>query len=309
MLLAVESLSHRYKDRLALDGFDLHLNRREILGLAGPNGSGKSTLLRILSTIVKPQSGRVEICGYDARKHPGAIRERIAVVFQSSTLDKLLTVEENLAAAGSFYGLTGRALQSRITESLRLFQLSERAQDRAATLSGGLQRRVELARAFLHQPQLLLLDEPSSGLDPSSRDDLWRALEQVRSASNTAVILSTHLYDEAEKCDTLCFLSAGRRLAEGSPRELRARVPAQVIRVRPKDIGQALASLGDRQVSSHEGCLYLEIENAAAHLPALAAELAGNFEELALVQPTLADLYRKLNASQRSPMWAASTHS
>jgi ABC-2 type transport system ATP-binding protein len=294
MLLAVESLSHRYQERMALDNISLHLNRREILGLVGPNGSGKSTLLRILSTIVKPQAGKVEICGYDAAKHPAAVRERIGVVFQSSTLDKLLTIDENLRASGAFYGLQGRKLIERVREVLELFGIGDRAGDRAGTLSGGLQRRAELARAFLHRPQVLLLDEPSTGLDPSAREDFWRALEGLRAEASTAIILSTHLFDEADKCDTLCFLAEGRRVAEGSPAEFRRSLARQVLRIRPKDAAAAREALGTHAYTQVEGEFFLEMENAAAEMPRFLELLAGNLEEIAVVEPGLGDVYRKL---------------
>jgi ABC-2 type transport system ATP-binding protein len=305
MLLAVESLSHRYQERLALDNFHLHLNRREILGLVGPNGSGKSTLLRILSTIVKPQSGKVEICGYDAARHPAAVRERIGVVFQSGTLDKLLTVEENLRASGAFYGLQGRKLIQRLSAVLDQFHIADRARDRAGSLSGGLQRRAELARAFLHQPQILLLDEPSTGLDPSARDEFWSTLEALRSEASTAIVLSTHLFDEAEKCDTLCFMAEGRRLAEGSPKEFRASLSRQVLRIRPKDLSVAREALAGRPFRESEGVFFLELEDAAAQLPGYFDLFQGNLEELSVLEPTLADVYRKLTLPQAQPMVAA----
>lgn len=305
MLLAVESLTHRYKERIALDNFHLHLNRREVLGLVGPNGSGKSTLLRILSTIVKPQSGKVEICGYDAAKHPAAVRERIGVVFQSSTLDKLLTLEENLRASGSFYGLQGRKLIQRVGEVMELFRITSRAQDRAGTLSGGLHRRAELARAFLHQPQVLLLDEPSTGLDPTAREDFWRALEGLRAESSTAIILSTHLFDEAEKCDTLCFLAEGRRLAEGSPAEFRASLTRQVLRIRPKDVAAAREVLQPYPHAEAQGVFFLELDNASSQVAKFFELLSGNLEEIAVVEPSLADVYRKLTLPQVQPMVAA----
>jgi ABC-2 type transport system ATP-binding protein len=298
MLLAVESLTHRYRERIALDNFHLHLNRREILGLVGPNGSGKSTLLRILSTIVKPQAGKVEICGYDIAKHPAAVRERIGVVFQSSTLDKLLTIEENLRASGAFYGLHGRKLIQRVQEVLHLFGIANRASDRAGSLSGGLQRRAELARAFLHQPQILLLDEPSTGLDPRARDDFWRALESLRAEASTAIILSTHLFDEAERCDTLCFLAEGRRLAEGSPAEFRASLSRQILRIRPKDLAAAREALAGFPFRESQGLFFLDLEDAPAQVPRFFALLHGNLEELSVLEPTLAEVYRKLTLPQ-----------
>ncbi len=299
MLLAVENLSHRYHDRLALDSFHLHLNRREILGLVGPNGSGKSTLLRILSTIVKPQSGRVEICGYDVLRHPAAVRERIGVVFQSPTLDRLLTVEENLRATAAFYGLSGRKLLARVSEVLALFSLTDRRHEVAQSLSGGLRRRAELARAFLHAPQLLLLDEPSTGLDPSARADFWQALEQLRTESGTAILLSTHLFEEAERCDSLCFLAEGRRLAEGTPAELTAQVGGDVISLRSPDPALACQTIRESfqlHPAERDGLITLEVQQAHTWIPRLVEALPLLVTEIGFHRPTLADAYRKLTS-------------
>jgi ABC-2 type transport system ATP-binding protein len=300
MLLAVEELSHRYKDRLALDRFHLHLNRREILGLVGPNGSGKSTLLRILSTLVKPQSGRAEICGYDVLRHPAAVRERIGVVFQTTTLDRLLTVEENLRASGTLHGLHGRKLLSRVSEVLELFQLAARRHDPVKSLSGGLARRAELARAFLHTPQLLLLDEPSTGLDPTARLEFWRALETLRAESGAAILLTTHLFDEAERCDSLCFLAEGRRVAEGAPAELTAQLGGDVIFLKTPDPSSARQILLDQfhfEALERDGSLYLEVPQAHTWIPRLVESLPGPIDEIGFHRPTLADVYRKLTAT------------
>lgn len=296
MLLAVENLSHRYGDHVALNQFFLHLNKKEILGILGPNGSGKSTFLRVLSTLTPPQSGKVEVCGFDVARHPDAVRARIGVVFQSQTLDKLLTVEENLLAWGTFYGLRGRALLDRVKEATAKLGLEDRRRQIAGTLSGGLQRRAEIARALLHHPQLLILDEPTTGLDPSAREDFWDAIESLRGEHDTAVILSTHLFEEAEQCDTLVLLNHGNRVAEGSPAELKAMIGGQVIELRAKDARQALADLHEKlnlTGTLSEGVI--RIETAAAHqmIPGIVEALAGAVTSVGFHEPTLADVYRK----------------
>lgn len=311
MLVAVENLTYRYQDRkqarTALEGFHLHLNKREILGLVGPNGSGKSTLLKILSTILPPQTGKVEICGYDAVRHSAAVRERIGVVFQRSTLDRLLTVEENLRALGVLHGLQGRALLERIQAVLELFHLVDRRHDLAGTLSGGLLRRAELARAFLHEPRLLLLDEPSTGLDPTAREDFWQALLALRDAAGTAVLLSTHLFEEAEQCDSLYFLAQGRLAAQGTPEALLAAVGGDVITLRSARPEAAEACLREQfQLNStlREGALYVEVPQAHTWIPRL-VEALPEVEEIGFHRPTLADAYRKFTTAPSAQEAAA----
>lgn len=226
MILAVEKLSFSYGDRVALRALDLHINSREVLGLLGANGSGKSTLLRILATLAPGFEGHVEVLDLDMRKHATDIRRRIGVVFQQPSLDKKLTVEENLECAGNLYGLYGARLREAVRVMLERMRLGDRAHDIAATLSGGLRRRVEIARALLHSPAMLLLDEPSAGLDAVSRRELWQAIDSL---TDVTVIISTHDAAEAARCGRLLLLHEGRRLAEGTPQELLARIGGDVV--------------------------------------------------------------------------------
>lgn len=300
MLLAVENVTHRYGSLVALANFSLHLNRREIVGLLGPNGSGKSTLLRLLSTITRPQEGSIEVCGFDIVRHPAAVRARIGVVFQSQTLDKLLTIEENLLACGAFYGLSGRTLHLRVEAAMDRLNLLPRRHTLGRELSGGLQRRAEIARALLHEPQLLLLDEPTTGLDPVARHDFWQALSDLRQTHSTAILVSTHLFEEAELCDSLLLLHQGHRVAEGSPAELRATIGGQVIEIRTPQPDIALSEL--RRLFTHpmrlgpDGVLWVEAEEAHRLIPRLVDALPGQVQSIALHEPGLADVFRKLTA-------------
>ncbi|WP_035957823.1 ABC transporter ATP-binding protein [Bryobacter aggregatus] len=299
MLLAVEGLTHRYGDKTALDQFTMHLNRREIVGLLGPNGSGKSTLLRVLSTLVKPQTGRVEICGFDAGKLPEAVRSRIGVVFQTPTLDPLLTVEENLLIFGSFFGISGRALHERVRHLMQQFGILDRRTDFAKTLSGGLRRRAEIARALLHEPQLLIFDEPTSGLDPAARDDFWKAIEELREKRSTAILISTHLFDEAERCDSLILLHRGLRVAEGTPAELKATIGGQIVELVAKKPEAALETLRAKfgaAIELSDGILRVEAKDAHQMIPSLVEALPGEVLSVGLHQPTLADVFRKVTA-------------
>ena len=299
MILAVESVTHRYGSLIALDDFTMHLNRREIVGLLGPNGSGKSTLLRLLSTMAKVQTGRVEVCGFDAAKHAQAVRSRIGVVFQTATLDKLLTVEENLLACGCFYGLSGRTLQERVRAAMQQLGIYDRRDELGKSLSGGLQRRAEIARALLHEPQLLILDEPTTGLDPVAREDFWTAIESLREKKSTAIVVSTHLFEEAERCDSLILLDKGLRVAEGTPGELKAMIGGQVIELKARDAEAALETLKQHfevQMRMVEGVIWVEAKEAHRLIPRLVDALPGEVLSIGLHEPTLGDVFRKVTS-------------
>src|SRR6185503_11397498 len=212
--LTTNELTHRYGERVALDRVSIGVAAGEIFGLLGPNGGGKTTLFRILSTLVRPTSGSATILGLDLLRDTGALRSRLGVVFQAPSLDKKLKVRENLAHQGHLYGLAGAALRRRIDHLLLEFNLRDRAGDLVETLSGGLQRRVEIAKSLLHRPELLLLDEPSTGLDPGARIDLWQTLYRLRDQQGVTALLTTHLMEEAERCDRVAIIDLGRIVAE-----------------------------------------------------------------------------------------------
>ncbi len=237
--IALENLTHSYGDRLALDRLSLDVREREIFGLLGPNGSGKTTLFRILSTLMTPSGGRASVAGFDVSARAGEVRSRIGIVFQARSVDLKLTVRENLMHAGHLYGLRGRELQTRIDAVLDRVALGDRAKAFVETLSGGMQRRVELAKGLLHAPSILLLDEPTTGLDPGARRDLWQYLRTLRDADGISVLVTTHLMEEAELCDRLAILSAGKLVAMGSPAELRSGLGGSVVTLTTRSAAEA----------------------------------------------------------------------
>ena len=196
---------HRYGERTALNGVSFDVRPAELFGLLGPNGSGKTTLFRILSTLMVPVSGRATILGFDVARDPNGLRRRIGVVFQAQSIDVKLTAAENLTHQGHLYGLHGATLKARIHEMLSRVGLVDRADEKAETFSGGMQRRLELAKGLLHHPSVLLLDEPTTGLDPGARRDLWQYLAILRDEEKVTVIVTTHLMEEAERCDRLAI--------------------------------------------------------------------------------------------------------
>jgi ABC-2 type transport system ATP-binding protein len=227
--IVLNALTHNYGSRLALDHLTFDVRPAEIFGLLGPNGSGKTTLFRILSTLMVPTGGSACLQGFDAAREPNKVRQQIGIVFQARSLDIKLTVAENLKHQGHLYGLRGAYLKQRIHEVLSRVGLLDRAKDSVETLSGGMQRRVELAKGLIHSPSILLLDEPSTGLDPGARRDLWQYLRMLRDEEGVTVLVTTHLMEEAEHCDRLAILNEGKLVAHGSPFELKSEIGGDVV--------------------------------------------------------------------------------
>jgi ABC-2 type transport system ATP-binding protein len=218
----VRGVSHSYGERRALHHVEFSVDPGTIFGLLGPNGGGKTTLFRLLSTLLPLQEGQVQILGFDLARDANEIRKHIGVTFQSPSIDPKLTVGENLKYQGQIYGLAGAPLRQRIDLLADKLGLKDRLAERAETLSGGLKRRVEIAKGLLHRPQVLLLDEPSTGLDPGARHDLWRYLKGLREEDGVTVLVTTHLMEEAERCDRLGILDHGRLIALDTPLALRS---------------------------------------------------------------------------------------
>ena len=205
----IDRVSHRYGNREALRSVSFEVRAAEIFALLGPNGGGKTTLFRILSTSFAPTGGRAEVFGHDLVTQSAQVRQQMGVVFQAPSLDKKLSAAENLWHHGHLYGLRGQPLRQQMTEMLGRVGLSDRARDRVEKLSGGMQRRVEVAKGLLHRPRLLLMDEPSTGLDPGARRDLWDYLKESRERDRLTILLTTHLMGEAEQCDRVAILHRG----------------------------------------------------------------------------------------------------
>jgi ABC-2 type transport system ATP-binding protein len=278
----------------ALEDVSLEVGFGEIFGLLGPNGGGKTTLFRILATLIKPSSGSAAVLGYNPAYSASLIRRSIGVVFQSQSLDKKLTVSENLTHQGHLYGMYGRELRQRIGHLLEQFGLKERTQARVETLSGGLKRRVELAKAFLHQPRLLLLDEPCTSLDPAARLDFWEYLVRLNREQGVSILLTTHFMDEAEKCDRLAILEKGRLVALDTPDRLKSRVGGDVIVLRTR---YALTLQSEIESRFHETATVLEdtvrIERPNGHefIARLVEAFPGKIEAITFSKPTLEDVF------------------
>lgn len=292
--VAIRGVTHRYGERVALDDLSLEIASGEIFGFLGPNGGGKTTLFRLLSTLVRPQNGQITILGRDVVAEQLWVRERIGVVFQAPSLDKKLTVAENLRHHGRLYGLRGPALEARSAEMLARLGLADRRDTLVEELSGGLRRRVELAKGLLHGPQLLLLDEPSTGLDPAARSDLWQYLELVRSRDGVTVVLTTHLLEEAERADRLAILDRGRLVALGTPAELRGSVGGDSILIEADDAGGVAAEIERRfglPARVVGASVRLELPDGNRRVGELAEALGPRIRSITCGRPTLEDVF------------------
>jgi ABC-2 type transport system ATP-binding protein len=293
-VIAVQNLTHRYGDRVALSDVSFEVKKGEIFGLLGPNGGGKSTLFRILSTMMVPTAGRAVIAGCDVAKEPGKVRRQVGVVFQTQSLDKALTVEENLRAQGHLHGLSGAALGERMESAMERLGLADRRNDLVETLSGGLRRRVEIAKALLHRPQVLLMDEASTGLDPAARRELSRHIETLRAKDGVTILLTSHILAEAERCDRLVLLHQGTIVAQGSPRELCARIGGDVVVLEAAD-GEALAA-GIRERFHltpvvRDGQVRVEIANGHRFIAEVVEAFPGAVDSVGLHKPSLEDVF------------------
>jgi ABC-2 type transport system ATP-binding protein len=293
-VISVQEIVHRYDDRAALNGVSFDVRPAELFALLGPNGSGKTTLFRILSTLMLPTGGRAVIMGHDAAKDPNGVRRQIGVVFQAQSIDLKLSAYENLRHQGHLYGLHGSPLKSRIAEMLGRVALNDRAGERAETFSGGMQRRLELAKGLLHHPSVLLLDEPTTGLDPGARRDLWQYLKILRDQEGVSILVTTHLMEEAERCDRLAIFNEGKVVALGTPTELKREIGGDVILLEARDAESLAVQIETRfrtpaQVLGTK--VRIERENGHRFATDLVEAFPGEIEAISISKPTLEDVF------------------
>jgi len=293
-VISVKNISHRYAARTALSNVSFEVAPGAIFGLLGPNGGGKSTLFRILATMMSPTAGQALVAGFDVARQPAEVRRRAGVVFQTQSLDRALTVGENLRSQGHLHGLSGAPLRTRMEHVMERLGLAARRDDVVETLSGGLRRRVEIAKGLLHCPQVLLMDEASTGLDPGARRELWQYIEELRDREGVTILLTTHILDEADRCDRLVLLHEGRVVAEGSPAELRSRIGGDVVVFSAAD-ATALAPQVDARFGTHativDGAVRIEIANGHRFITEVVEAFPGLIDSVALHKPTLEDVF------------------
>jgi ABC-2 type transport system ATP-binding protein len=292
--IELADVSYNYGDRRALDAVSFAIAEREMFALLGPNGGGKTTLFKLLSTLAPLQKGSVRILGFDLRDGTIELRRELGVVFQHPSVDGKLTVGENLAHHGRLYGINGTRLHERVATMLERLGLKARARDLVETLSGGLRRRVELAKALLHQPRLLILDEPSTGLDPTARREFLNYLADLRQRDRITIVLTTHHMEEAEGCDRIGLLNEGRLVALAAPAELKSRVGGDVVVIQarnPEALQQKIEQRMRIKTTLVDRTLRVERPRGHEFLRDVVEAFGAEIDSVAFGKPTLEDVF------------------
>ncbi len=291
--IRIEDLRKVYEGGIkAVDGVSLEIGRGEVFGLLGPNGAGKTTLLHMLATLIRPTSGSAWVNGYHIVREAHKVRQSIGIVFQDPSSDDLLTGYENMKLHALMYGVPRDVLEDRISRLLRLVEMEERAHDLVRHYSGGMRRRLELARGLLHSPRVLFLDEPTLGLDPGSREHVWGYIQDLVKERDLSIIITTHYMEEAERlCDRVAIIDMGRIVALDTPAKLKERVGGEVLKLKIRNPRLDRLKKGYiKKVETKGDYLYLTVEDAGKHLQEILAEV-GEVESVELRTPTLNDVF------------------
>jgi len=298
--IETESLSKKYGDLLAVDQLDLKIDAGEIFGLLGPNGAGKTTTLSMLATLLKPTSGTGRVNGYDILKEPDEVRRSIGIVFQDPSSDDILTGWENLYLHSLMFHVPKNERKQRIDHVLALVDLQDRANDIVKKYSGGMRRRLELARGLLHNPRILFLDEPTLGLDPQTREHIWQYIENLVKLEKVTVIITTHYMDEADRlCNRVAIIDHGKIVALDKPSALKAKVGGEIVKLRVRD--PKLEPIKELDyvlsVSQSGSTLLLTVQGASAHLQEI-LNMVGQVESVEVRSPTLNDVFLHYTGSE-----------
>ena len=292
--VSTKGLVKKYGSHAVLPGLDLEINAGELFALLGPNGSGKTTLFRILTTLIAPDGGSASVGGSDVVRESSLVRAKIGVVFQSPSLDKKLTARENLRYGGALYGMHGTPLRQRIAELASSLRLEEKLDALVETLSGGQQRRVEIAKCLLTRPEILLLDEPSTGLDPSARMDLWALIGNLRSSHGMTVVFTSHLMDESARADRVGIMSAGQLVSVDAPDNLLSAAGPEILRVATTDVPGIVEFLRVQcglDPHSLEGEVRVPASDAHAVAARLNVDMPSSIASITIAKPTLEDVF------------------
>ena len=295
--IVVTDLVRRFGEFEAVKGISFEVQEGEVFGFLGPNGAGKTTTIKVLCTLLHPSSGRAVVNGFDVTMNPMGVRRSIGIIFQDPSLDDRLTAEENLNFHGMIYHLPRVVRQQRTGEVLEMVDLQDRRGDLVRTFSGGMKRRLEIARGLMHLPHVLFLDEPTIGLDPQTRSHIWEYLLRLRQERRLTIFLTTHYMEEAEYCDRIAVIDYGRIVALDTPEGLKAEVGGDIITIRTDDDELLEREIGERyqvQVRRDEAGLHFEVGEGATFIPQLLAALPGRVQAVNVRRPTLDDVFLKL---------------
>ena len=317
-VIEVEGLTKKFKDFTAVDHVSFAVQQGEIFGFLGPNGAGKSTTISMLATLLNPTEGTARVAGFDVRRERDQVRRSIGMVFQDPSLDSRLTAEENLLFHARLYHVPAVVYRPKLEEMLKLVDLADRRDSIVKTFSGGMKRRLEIARGFLHTPQLLILDEPTIGLDPQTRRHLWDYVLKLQKERGMTIFMTTHYMDEAEYCNRIAIMDHGKIVAIDTPDGLKARVGGDIVRMQAADMPALKLELErryTREVKELAGYLQMEVENGERFLPKLIGEMEGRITAIELRKPTLDDVFllltgrdmraQEASATDRMRMWRA----
>jgi ABC-2 type transport system ATP-binding protein len=292
--ISVSALTKRYGQVEAVRGIDFDVATGETFGFLGPNGAGKSTTISILCTLVNPTTGRAMVAGHDVVHERDTVRRNIGLVFQDSTLDSYLTAEQNLRFHAELYGVPRAAVGPRMRQVLEMVGLWDRRQNLVRTYSGGMQRRLEIARGLLHAPHVLFLDEPTVGLDPQTRSSIWQYINDLKRHEDITIFLTTHYMDEAENCDRIAIIDHGKIVAIDTPEALKASVGKDRVQISTADDEKVIAELRDRfgiEAAVHEGLVTFSVESGEEFVPRLFAELDVPIRSVSVSRPSLDDVF------------------
>jgi ABC-2 type transport system ATP-binding protein len=292
--ITVRGLAKRYGEVQAVGGVDFEVHRGETFGFLGPNGAGKTTTINMLCTLARPTAGSATVAGYDVVAQRDDVRRNIGLVFQDTTLDGYLSAERNLRFHAELYGVPRAVLGERMKQVLEMVGLWDRRQSRVQTYSGGMMRRLEIARGLLHAPRVLFLDEPTIGLDPQTRVSIWTYIADLRRREDTTIFLTTHYMDEAEHCDRIAIIDNGKIVALDTPEALKASVGKDRVQIQTSDDPVAITALQDRfgvEAAVHEGAVTFSVPGGEEFVPRLFAELGLPIRSVSVARPTLDDVF------------------
>ena len=292
--IRVQDLQKRFGELEAVRGVTFDVHAGETFGFLGPNGAGKSTTINMLCTLLRPTGGRAEVAGFDVVAQRDDVRREIGLVFQDMTLDTYLSAAQNLRFHGQLYGVPAAQLETRMQQVLELVGLWDRKDKDVMVFSGGMKRRLEIARGLLHSPRVLFLDEPTVGLDPQTRASIWEYLDQLRRQEDLTIFLTTHYMDEAEHCDRIAIMDAGQIVALDTPQALKAGIGTDRVRLVTADDNAAAAAIsaqfGLTTVATPDG-LTLQVADGEAFVPRLLADLGVAVRSVSVTRPTLDDVF------------------
>jgi len=296
-IIEIEGLSKKFGQLLAVDNVSFEVFEGEIFGFLGPNGAGKTTTINMLCTLLLPTSGQASVNGYDVLKQRRQVQRSIGLIFQDPTLDEYLTAEQNLRFHAYAYGVPRDVREKRIGELLELVELLDRRKSKVSTYSGGMRRRLEVARGLLHRPRILFLDEPTLGLDPQSRRHIWEYILSLRRQENLTIFLTTHYMDEAEHCDRIAIIDYGRIVALDTPDKLKDSLGGDVVTLEAEDCQDAALELKEKYDLSPEiqnGLVTFSVPRGDTFLPDFVRGSRSRLLSISVRRPTLDDVFLKL---------------